>query len=191
MIVLFKGIKADHVMIFDAEYNEGDLIQFSAILFRKIEKDIFQIEKSFTLYVKIEGKINSFIKDFTGITDEFLEKNGIPLHRAREEIYNFMDVKDGKLIVVSHGIYNDRQTLLNNDIDLYSDRNGNDIEGICTYTAAKRLLKRDKRLTLTDIAAESGIYLSNGHNAFDDTLATVSVFCLVCKLEEEQKHERN
>ena len=31
-----------------------------------------------------------------------------------------------------------------------------DIQGVCTYNAAKRLLKRDKKLTLTDVAAESG-----------------------------------
>lgn len=191
MIVLFKGIKQSNIMIFDAEYNEGKLIQFSGFLFRKIQEDIFQVEKSFTTYVKLdEGCINPFIRDFTGIDDGFLAKNGISLDEARKQIYNFMDVGDNELLIVSHGIYNDRQTLLNNDVDFYVDKNGKEIQGICTYNAARRLLKRDKDLTLTDIAAESGIFLSNGHNSFNDAMATISVFCLMCKLEEESKNER-
>lgn len=191
MIAVFKGIKQEHVLIFDAEYNEGNLIQFAGILFRKIEEDIFQIERSLTTYVKLEeGEVNRFIRDFTGITDSFLNAFGVSLAEAKEQIENLIDIGDDELLVVSHGITNDRRTLLDNGIDLYVDKNEKDIQGVCTYNAAKRLLKRDRKLTLTDVAAESGIFLSNGHNAFEDAWATVSVFCLVCKLEEELKNEK-
>lgn len=191
MIAVFKGIKQGHVLVFDAEYNEGKLIQFAGILFRKIEKDIFQIERSLTTYVKLEeGQVNRFIRDFTGITDDFLNAFGVSLAEAKEQIEKLIDIEDDELLVVSHGITNDRRTLLDNEIDLYVDKNEKDIQGICTYNAAKRLLKRDKRLTLTDVAAESGVFLSNGHNAFEDAWATVSVFCLMCKLEEELKNEK-
>lgn len=191
MIAVFKGIKQGHVLIFDAEYNEGNLIQFAGILFRKIEKDIFQIERSLTTYVKLEeGQVNRFIRDFTGITDSFLNAFGVSLAEAKEQIEKLIDIEDDELLVVSHGITNDRRILLDNEIDLYVDKNEKDIQGVCTYNAAKRLLKRDKKLTLTDVAAESGIFLSNGHNAFEDAWATVSVFCLVCKLEEELKNEK-
>ena len=191
MITVFKGIKQGHVLVFDAEYNEGNLIQFAGVLFRKIEEDIFQIESSLTTYVKIEeGEVNRFIRDFTGITDSFLNAFGVSLTEAKEQIEKLIDIEDDQLLVVSHGITNDRRILLDNGIDLYVDKNEKDIEGICTYNAAKRLLKRDKKLTLTDVAAESGIFLSNGHNAFEDAWATISVFCLVCKLEEELKNEK-
>lgn len=191
MIAVFKGIKQGHVLIFDAEYNEGNLIQFAGILFRKIEKDIFQIERSLTTYVKLEeGQVNRFIRDFTGITDSFLNAFGVSLAEAKEQIEKLIDIEDDELLVVSHGITNDRRILLDNGIDLYVDKNEKDIQGVCTYNAAKRLLKRDKKLTLTDVAAESGIFLSNGHNAFEDAWATVSVFCLMCKLEEELKNEK-
>lgn len=191
MIAVFKGIKQGHVLIFDAEYNEGNLIQFSGILFRKIEEDIFQIERSLTTYVKLEeGQVNRFIRDFTGITDSFLNAFGVSLAEAKEQIEKLIDIEDDELLVVSHGIINDRRILLDNGIDLYVDKNEKDIQGVCTYSAAKRLLKRDKKLTLTDVAAESGIFLSNGHNAFEDAWATVSVFCLMCKLEEELKNEK-
>lgn len=191
MIAVFKGIKQGHVLIFDAEYNEGNLIQFAGVLFRKIEEDIFQIERSLTTYVKLEeGEVNRFIRDFTGITDSFLNAFGVSLAEAKEQIEKLIDIEDDELLVVSHGITNDRRILLDNGIDLYVDKNEKDIQGVCTYNAAKRLLKRDKKLTLTDVAAESGIFLSNGHNAFEDAWATVSVFCLMCKLEEELKNEK-
>jgi DNA polymerase III epsilon subunit-like protein len=192
MIAVFKGIENSHVLIFDAEYNEGYLIQFSGLMFRKIEEDIFQIEKSTNFYVKLENekKINYFIKDFTGITDSYLESFGETLEDARKMIYDLIDIEEDDLVVVSHGLYNDRQTLLNNDIDLYRDSKEREIVGLCTYSAAKRLLGRDKKLRLEDVAADAGIFLGNNHNAFDDAWATVSVFCLMRKLEEEKKNEK-
>jgi DNA polymerase III epsilon subunit-like protein len=192
MIAVFKGISNSHVLIFDAEYNEGYLIQFSGLLFRKIEKDIFQIEKSTNFYVRLpEGKeINFFIKDFTGITDSYLNTFGEDPKDAIEFIKNLTEIEEDDLLVVSHGLHNDRQTLLNNEVDLYLDSQGREIEGMCTYNAAKRLLNREKKLRLEDVAADAGIFLGNNHNAFDDAWATVSVFCLMCKLEEERKNEK-
>ena len=192
MIAVFKGISNSHVLIFDAEYNEGHIIQFAGLLFRRIEEDIFQIEKSTNFYVKLpEGKnINYFISDFTGITDSYLNAFGENLDDARQMIYDLIEIEEDDLVVVSHGLYNDRQTLLNNDIDLYLDSQGREIVGLCTYDAAKRLLGRDKKLRLEDVAADAGIFLSNNHSAFDDAWATVSVFCLMSKLEEEKRYEK-
>lgn len=192
MIAVFKGISNSHVLIFDAEYNEGHIIQFAGLLFRRIEEDIFQIEKSTNFYVKLpEGKnINYFISDFTGITDSYLNTFGESLEVATQMIYDLIEIQEDDLLVVSHGLYNDRQTLLNNDIDLYLDSQGREIFGSCTYSAAKRLLNRDKKLKLEDVAADAGIFLSNNHSAFDDAWATVSVFCLMSKLEEEKRYEK-
>lgn len=192
MISVFKGIENSHVLIFDAEYNEGFIIQFAALLFRRIDKDIFQIKKSINFYVKLpeEKEINYFIRDFTGITDWYLNIFGETIEDARKMIEDFIRIEEDDLLVVSHGLYNDRQTLLNNDIDFYLDSKDREINGICTYNAAKRLFNRDKKLRLEDIATEAGIFLSNNHNAFDDAWATVSVFCLVCKLEEEKRYEK-
>jgi DNA polymerase III epsilon subunit-like protein len=192
MITLFKGVEYKNVLVFDAEYNEGDLIQFTGLLFRQIEKDIFQIEKSLNIYVKSEiGKsVNPFIEQFTGITNNFLEVYGETLDEAIEAIYSLVDVPAADLLVVSHGIQNDRQILVGNGVDLYVDKDGNEIDSLCTYNAARRLLNRDKKLNLVDVAAESGFFLSGNHNAFEDAWATVSVLCLMCKLEEERRNEK-
>ena len=190
MIVVFKGIKYDNVLVFDAEYNEGELIQFSGILFRKIERDIFQVSKSLNIYVKLRfGKINPFIERFTGISDIYLNTFGEEFEDARQKIFDLLEI-EGSLVLVSHGLTNDRRVMLNSDIDLYIDKNDKAIDGLCTYNAAKCLLGRTKKLSLEDVAADAGIFLSNGHNAFDDAWATVSVFSLLCKLEEERKNEK-
>jgi DNA polymerase III epsilon subunit-like protein len=191
MIVLFKGIDYPHVLIFDAEYNEGHLIQFAGVLFRKIEEDTYQIEKSLNIYVKLEeGKVNPFIREFTGITDNFLNKYGETLEEAQKQIYEMIDIESEKLLVVSHGLVNDRMTLLNNNIDFYFGKDEKEITGHCTYSAAKSIFQRDKKLSLQDISLESGIFLGNDHSAFHDAIATISVFCLVCKLDEERKNEK-
>lgn len=191
MIVLFKGIEYPHVLIFDAEYNEGHLIQFAGVLFRRIEEDVYQIEKSLNIYVKLEeGKVNPFIQDFTGITDSFLFKYGESLEEAQKQIMDLIDFPAGEILVVSHGLINDRMTLLNNGIDFYFDKDENEIIGHCTYNAAKEIFNRDKKLSLQDISLESGIFLGNDHSAFHDAIATISVFCLVCKLDEERKNEK-
>ena len=135
MLVVFKGNTKKHILVFDAEYNEGQLIQFSGILFKLMEEDIYQIFKSLNIYVKLEyGKINRFIKEFTGITDEYLENFGKDLAEARDSIYKLLDEED--LLVVSHGLYNDRQTMMNNDIDMYSNAEEEDISGSCTYSTS-------------------------------------------------------
>ena len=190
MLVVFRGIQQDNVLVFDAEYNESQLIQFSGILFRRIEEDIYQVSKSLNMYVRLqEGKINPFIERFTGINDIYLETFGEKIEDAKEKIYDLIDV-EGSLVLASHGLTNDRRTMLNNDIDLYLNKQNEAIDGLCTYNAAKRLLGRDKKLTLEDVAADAGIFLSNGHNAFDDAWATISVFSLLCKLEEEKRNEK-
>jgi len=189
MLVVFKGNTHEHILAFDAEYNEGQLIQFSGILFKRIEKDVYQICKSLNRYVKLRsGHINRFIREFTGITDEYLLREGITLDVAREQIYELVDVHD--LLVVSHGLYNDRQTMLGNEINMYTNVEEEEVCGSCTYQAAKRLLDRDKKLTLADVAEDAGVFLSNQHNAFDDAWATIAVYSLLSKLEEERKIEK-
>lgn len=188
MLVVFKNIKYDNVLVFDAEYNEGDLIQFSSIMFRKVEENIFQISKSINIYVKLpEGtRMNRFIQDFTGITDNFLAEHGVELDEAVKQIGQFIE-HAGSMVFVSHGLYNDRLTLFSNGVDFYEKNAQTEavLPGICTYNLAKKVLKRQNKLSLGDVATEAGLFISNHHNAFDDTLATVAVLSLLCKLQEE------
>lgn len=186
MLILFKGIKTDNVLIFDAEYNEGYLIQFAGILFKRVGKDVFQVSKSINTYIQLEEneKMNSFISRYTGITDNFLRSFGVPLDKGIELIEDFLQC-EGTLLVASHGLHSDVITLENNNVHLYNEKTS----GLCTYNMAKRILKRGSRLCLSDIAIDAGMFIQNGHNALDDTWATVAVFSLLCKLEQEKINE--
>jgi len=190
MLILFKNVKEENILIFDAEYNEGDLIQFAGILFKRINKDVFQISKSINFFVKLEDekKVNYFIERFTGISNQVLDEFGIDLDQAIIELDFFLDgITD--LLVVSHGLYNDRITLENNGFNLF-EKGDIVYKGFCTYNNAKRLLNRDKKLKLEDLAEEAGLFLSGYHDAFKDTMATTAVFSLLCKFESEQKEEK-
>lgn len=190
MVMVFFGIKYDRVLIFDAEYNTGDLIQFSGFLFRNIATYTYQLEKTLTTYVKIDEELNPFIRRFTGITDNFLNKYGVDLKVAQEQIRDLIDVGDDSLLVVSHGLQNDRSILLDNGVDLYYDKNDNLIDGSCTCNMAGRILKRDSKIKLIDVAEEAGFYLNDGHNAFHDVIATVVVFSFLLKIQEDMKNEK-
>jgi DNA polymerase III alpha subunit (gram-positive type) len=192
MLVVFKGIKQKNVLVFDAEYNEGDLIQFSGIMFKQVEEDIFQISKSLNIYVKLPlgYSVNRFIQQFTGISNEFLEEFGLEIDQALLEIKSLVNVTHD-LIFVSHGLYNDRQTLSNNGVDFYTldKKDGPQYPGICTYNLAKKVLKRETKLKLAEVASDAGLFLSNDHNAFDDTWATVAILSFLCKLNYEQEEK--
>ncbi len=192
MLIVLRNIENSHVLFFDAEYSEGFLIQFSGILLKKIEENIFQISKSLNTYVKMPEtvKVNNFIKNFTGITDSYLETFGLSLEESKTIVEELINIDEKDLLVVSHGLTNDRRVLLDNEINLYEDCNGNEIRGICTYNMAKRILKREKRLKLEDIANESGLFITNDHNAFTDAWATIAIFSFLCKKEEEGLNEK-
>ena len=76
------------------------------------------------------------------------------------------------IMVISHGLRNDRLVLSRNGINLsqYADENGawKPIDGYCTFKNAQRILKRRSNLKETDIANESGYYVHNAHNAYND-----------------------
>ncbi|MFW5889572.1 MAG: exonuclease domain-containing protein [Bacillota bacterium] len=189
--MVFKNVKYKNLVVFDAEYNEGDIIQFSGIMFRKVQDDIFQVSKSINLYIKLphNKQMNSFIERFTGITDKFLEQDGEDLFKAKRKIYEFLEA-EGDILFVSHGLTNDRKILLDNGIDFYASKDeSQDYYGSCTYNMAKRILNREKNLSLTDIAMEAGWFIFNGHNAFDDAWANVAVFSLLKKLEDEKNEK--
>ena len=182
VVILFKNIKKPKVLIFDAEYNEGDLIQFSGILFRNINKelDLFQIEKSLLVYCKPAENyvVNPFIERFTGITSEFLNKKGISLEETSKLVASLLDFPE-ECIVVSHGVSNDRQVLLENGIDLYENNNKDDRNLHVHHGTAG--LDRNKSLSLKDVAAEAGLFLGDGHNAYNDALITACVLSFYVK----------
>lgn len=188
MIVLFQDVDYDNVAVIDAEYSEGDLIQFAGIMFRKIGESLYQTSKTENIYVKLEkGKsVNFFIQDFTGITDAYLEVYGQTLTEAKKNILEFLDV-EGTLALVSHDIRNDNDMLYGIGIDL--EKHARAL--ICTYRLAQLIYgeAHGQKLNLGYLAEEAGFKHSNNHNAMDDVWATTAVFSLLNKLKMEKEDE--
>lgn len=189
MIIKCYNENHPYIMFVDLEffYEKGHnhLIQFSGLLFQRIEDNIYQLKTSINQY--ITDKVCYPFVEYTSITNNFLKENGIPLndfiHLLFEDILG--NIPDKELLVVSHGLKNDRLVLMENDIDLTTN-----IDGYCTFTNARRILGRSSQLTLQDIANESGYYLHNAHNAYNDVWATVAAYTYLKKIEQQRKDEK-
>ena len=193
MIIKCYNEKHPYLLFIDLEFNNQNLVQFSGLLFKNIDEETYQLAKSYTVY--ITQKVCYPFAEYTSITNNFLESNGISLEDARLGIMeDFLgDVSVDELLIISHGLKNDRLVLGNAGINLSHYRVENDdmiekrpIDGYCTFTNARRILNRPNHLTLADLAEESGYYLHNAHNAYNDVWAEVSVFTFLKKMEAQQ-----
>lgn len=193
MIIKCYNETHPYLAFIDLEFNNKSLVQFAGLLFQIIDDDTYQLVRSCNQYVTT--KVCFPFVEYTSITNNFLEANGVSLSDLKEIIFgDFLgdvDLKD--IMIVSHGLKNDRLILLENDIDLtHLDDKSRPIDGYCTFSNAKRILKRDKRLTAADIAEECGYYLHHAHNAYNDAWAEVAIFTFLKKIEQQNLlEERN
>lgn len=181
MIIYLHKEAHPYVLILDIEFDQKQLVQFSGLLFKRIGDGIYQLSSSCTQYV-YHNPSYPFTK-YTHITKRFLEQNGISLQNLqlviKDDFLGGIDLKD--ILLVSHGLNNDRKILLENGIDL------RECAEYCTFQNAKRILNRAKQLKLEDLVTEAGYYLDGAHNAFHDAWGTVSVLTYLKKIEGEDK----
>ena len=195
MIIKCYNEKHPWLLFLDIEFDQLQLVQFSGALFKKIDEDTYQLASTITQY--ITASVSIYFQDYTKITQDFLATNGIPLESLRDLLFGevLKDIDMGDLMVISHGLKNDRLVLKENDINFnyYVDAEDKTkpIDGYCTFNNAKRILNREKKLKLEDLAEEAGYYLSCAHNAYNDMWATVSVFTFLKKLDYERKMLKN
>ena len=193
MIIKCYNENHPYLVFLDIEFNNTQLVQFAALLFVKIEEDgTYQLMRSCNQYVTT--KVCYPFMDYTNITNNFLEENGIPLRDLQEIIWSDflkdIDVKD--IVIISHGLRNDRLILQENGINLsnYTYRGKvKPVDGYCTFNNAKRILGRDAQLTVSDLCTECGYYLHNAHNAYSDVWAEVAIFTYLRKQEEQNLQE--
>lgn len=174
-----------YLLFIDLEFNNSELVQFSGLLFTKIDEETYQLMRSCNVY--ISQKVCFPFVEYTLITNRFLEENGIPLADAIEIIGDFLaDVDFNDLCIISHGLKNDRIILRENGICFIRKDDGSPIDGYCTFNNAKRILGRKTRLTLGDLAEESGYYLHHAHNAYNDVWAEVAIYTYLRKIEAQR-----
>lgn len=190
MIIKAYNEKHNYLLFIDLEFSNQQLVQFAGLLFQRVDDETYQLSRSLNLY--ISQKVCYPFVEYTNITNNFLEENGIPIDDARALIFDdfLLDIPLNELEVISHGLKNDRLVLLSSDINL-SSCGDNPIDGYCTYMNARRILARPNHLTLNDIAEEAGYYLHSAHNAYNDVWAEVSVFTYLKKVEKQKQLKEN
>lgn len=190
MIIKAYNEKHNYLLFIDLEFSNQQLVQFAGLLFQRIDDETYQLSRSLNLY--ISQKVCYPFVEYTNITNNFLEENGIPIDDARSLIFDdfLLDIPLNELEIISHGLKNDRLVLLSSDINL-SSCSDNPIDGYCTYMNARRILGRQNHLTLGDVAEECGYYLHSAHNAYNDVWAEVSVFTYLKKVEKQKQLKEN
>ena len=191
MIIKCYNENHPYLLFIDLEFCNKEkekatqLIEFSGLLFKNIDVDTYQLMGSYTGYVT--EKVCYPFAEYTAINNSFLEENGIPLKDMVDIIMNdFLgQVPLNELMIITHGLKNDRLVMLENGLNL-STYNNKPIDGYCTFTNARRILERTNHLTLNDIAEEAGYYLHNAHNAYQDVWAEVSIFTYLKKIEAQK-----
>lgn len=194
MVIKCYNENHPYILFIDLEFftnkkggeTHNHLVQFAGLLFKWIDTDTYQLMRSCNEYVT--DKVCYPFAEYTAITTNFLTENGVPLRDMILSIQeDFLgDIPLNELLVVSHGLKNDRLVLIANRLNLntYNDK---PIDGYCTFENARKILKRKEELTLSDIATECGYYLHHAHNAYNDVWANVAVFTYLRKVEEQEK----
>lgn len=179
MLVVFKGIKQEYVYIADTEYDKMELIQSAGLVFQRVDErnDIYQLAFSFNYFLK-KKEINWYVQKFTGITAKFLKEYGLTKEEFLE-VYDemFEGIHPNDVLFVSHGSQADKKVIKNSEVKFIPEHS------YCTYKAAKRVLEREEKLTLADVAMEAGFMLQNTHDAYADAVATAFIFSFLKKLE--------
>ena len=191
MVIKCYNENHNYLLFIDVEFNDRELVQFSGLLFKWVDDETYQLMRSCNQYVCT--KVCYPFVEYTNISSHFLAENGTPLKDVVDFIQNdfLQDIPLNELEVISHGLRNDRMILQENGLNLSTQPStGHPIDGYCTFNNARRLLKRQSSLTLSDVAREAGYYIHNAHNAYNDTWAEVAVFTYLKKLEKQQELER-
>lgn len=182
MLVVFKGIKQEYVYIADTEYDFMTLIQSSGLVFQRVDdrNDIYQLAFSFNYFIK-KKKIHKYVQEYTGITPQFLKDNALTKEEF-VEVYDAMfdGINPKDVLFVAHGLQADKKVIKSAEVSFMPEHS------YCTYKASKRILKREEKLTLSDVAAEAGYQLNNSHDAYADAVATAFVFSFLKKLEWQE-----
>lgn len=172
MVVSFYGLPFDNVLVADLEFDNFNILQFSALLFKRKEKDQYELNTTINFYIKQE-KVGKYAKEYTGINSQFLMDYGIELQEFQKEMEKILSEIDlEKTVFVSHGAKNDRKILRKSNILLPK-------HSYCTHKNAAKILKKENGLSLKVLAQEANFMILKEHDSYWDALATVAVLSFI------------
>ena len=80
MIIKTYNEKHNYLLFIDLEFSNQQLVQFAGLLFQRVDDETYQLARSLNLY--ISQKVCYPFVEYTYITNNFLDENGIPIYDA-------------------------------------------------------------------------------------------------------------
>ena len=154
------------IVVLDFETTGFDPIQNEVTEVGAIQIDgkTGEITNQLDALIKIEGTVPKKIVELTGITDELLQKHGLP----KEVVKVYLQELCKDAIVVAHNYGFDSSFL-------YHQFEINPSMFYDTLTISRALYPEEKSHTLGNICSRVGISLENAHRAIADVFATVEL----------------
>lgn len=156
-------------VVFDIETTGLDFIFDEIIEIGAIKIVNGAVVDSFNSLIKPKNKIDEFITELTGITNEMLED----APSIREVLLNFVDFI-GNNILVGHNVNFDINFVYDNLIRNELNPISNDF--VDTMRISRRLLKELKHHRLIDLAEYYNIDIQGNHRSLKDAEITLNVF---------------
>ncbi|ALA07198.1 putative DNA polymerase III [Brevibacillus phage SecTim467] len=176
-------MRPNYVIIdFETTGLDYDIEQVTEIAAIRVSPD-FNVIGSYHAYVQLENgrSLSTLVKNLTGLTDEFLNRNGISEGHAIKGLWEFIyNNNDNELepIVVSHHTPFDFGFLHN--YGLYPHK------FICTRVLS-RLVEPNEKASLEDVAKRHGFYDAEGHHkATKDVEMTRKLLAKFIPIAEER-----
>jgi len=147
-----------------------------------------EITDKFSTLINPQQHIPREITNLTGITNEDVY-NKPTFSQLSDEILSFIDLSDkNNLVFTGHNVGFDYKFLLHSFSRIEKEFA---LRTLCTCKLARRLLKRLKSKSLTNVAAHFDIKFKRKHRAYDDALATTKILMnFLITLTEEYEYEK-
>lgn len=144
-------------------HRTDQIIEIAAI---KLNKELVECGR-LHLYINTNIQLSDFIQEYTGITNEFLEKNGISYNSGMTILENFID---SDTVVAQYAPF---------DLSFIENRHVFQCNFICTRSLNLMAFPNESS-SLEPTCKRLGIKLDVAHRAMNDVEATVELFKYHC-----------
>jgi DNA polymerase III epsilon subunit family exonuclease len=127
------------------------------------------VHDTFQALVKCDKRVPKIITEMTGITEEMIEKDGVPLEEALGEFIAFAG--DRRLVFFNAEF---DFAFLSRAANHVGARIGNPVS--CALEMSRRAWPGLRSYRLTDLAKLGGLSTRGAHRALDDCVMTVTVY---------------
>lgn len=145
--------------------EKDEILEIAAIKY--IENNEAEV---FSRAVKVQKPLTKEISELTGITDDFLLKNGMDIETALKDFWDFV----GRAKLVGYNISFDMSFLRNASIEHKIKMQAN--KCIDILQLARRKVKGTKNYKMSTVASELGIEMAQKHRAESDCRLAFEIY---------------